>query len=1635
MRALTATGAPACRTSGTERRATSCRTAASGHCQNGFCCGSGDCCAQATDCPASYEFEPLCDDPSTCQGHRIDATCANNVCGSTNVDDDSACDAETVSDECGFFLSVTCDGEITQFEPACETTCESDVDCDPGAHCDGICIGNVDDGQLCDEDTDCSSNHCQNSHCCTAGDCCAEAADCPATYLSAAVCDDATTCNGHREDATCIGSVCGSTDVDDDSACDATVVANDCGPYTGATCNGEESQTPPVCPTACADDAGCDSFAHCDDVCLYDLGDGQSCDEDSDCTSGHCQNGYCCESGDCCSGIGDCGAAYWSDAVCDDAATCQGHRQDATCTDAICGSIDVDDDQACDTETLANGCGFFPDVYCSGALEQTAPACATSCVDDADCEEGGHCDDTCVIDLGAGSACDEDSDCLSGHCQNGFCCTAGDCCAAPADCPDAYRVAPVCDSATQCRGHRQDATCDTSTCGTVEVDDDSGCGTDVVSDECGAFASVTCSGLEDQQGGPSCPTTCELDEDCDAIAHCADGACAIDLADGLACVEDSDCVSGHCQNGYCCQEGDCCATGADCGDYVTDSICDDVANCQGHATVGACVSYSCVALEVPNDSACTAEDEANECGAFASVYCTGSATQGPPLCPLYCSTDDACDANAHCDESCVLDEANGAVCDEDSDCVSGHCQNGFCCDSGDCCAALSDCVESYTEAAVCDDAATCQGSRLDAVCTAATCGAVAVDDDSACDAQTLALDCSPYDPVYCTGVVTQSAPVCPTSCGTDADCVAQAHCDAGACAWDVALGGACDQDIDCGSGHCDNGVCCQSGDCCLTAEDCPAGYSSAPVCHDPASCQGNRKDAACDLDSYSCESLFVPDDSACDASTQSDGCGSFADVYCSGDVTQSAPTCPDECTTDEDCDADANCELAVCVPDSGNGGVCDTDGDCQSGHCDNGFCCDSGTCCSTGLDCPASFRADPTCDDASTCQGHRVVAHCIDGQCGSEDIDDDSACGGTVLVSDCGYYAAIYCDGYTVQTAQECPTSCLGDSQCDADAHCDGECVADVANGEACDESSDCQGGRCTNGFCCDSGSCCAQASDCPGSFSSPAVCNDGESCQGSRIDATCVDSICGQEEVGDDSACTDVYRADSCGPYPSVYCNGEAYQSTPACATSCTTHADCDEDAQCSDGACVADWSSGHSCTADEECQSGHCQNGFCCVLGDCCASAADCPASYTSASSCDTPSLCQGSRLSPVCTSNICGSVALDDDSACDATVEADACDYYDSVFCTGASAQSPPSCPSSCTTDADCDDAGFCDGGQCVVRLDVGGTCDRDDVCASGQCVDGICCSSQCDGVCERCDLPGSQGTCSPVPFGEDPDGECGIVGCEGYYSGWIDSVCYTAADAPATVVACDGERACQGPADVCTGRSADVPSSACGDARCQEPTPGTCDGATPGSCTNLTREETCGLGVCEVTQSVCDAGIYTSCTPGTPQVEACNDIDQDCNGFADNGIDGAVDIYEPNDSCSAHYDMGTVNEGSTKTWSATAYRTDMGNDPDFFRFYADEATHFCVIPGLPQSYSVTIVLTPPSSTGDCVNYDLYVYNDSCVLLDRSIHSSCTTDSVTYSWNGNCAVDDSKHFRIEMRPLSNWECVPYSMSAHMD
>jgi len=129
------------------------------------------------------------------------------------------------------------------------------------------------------------------------------------------------------------------------------------------------------------------------------------------------------------------------------------------------------------------------------------------------------------------------------------------------------------------------------------------------------------------------------------------------------------------------------------------------------------------------------------------------------------------------------------------------------------------------------------------------------------------------------------------------------------------------------------------------------------------------------------------------------------------------------------------------------------------------------------------------------------------------------------------------------------------------------------------------------------------------------------------------------------------------------------------------------------------------------------------------------------------------EASPGAPCASSGECGTLACVDgrccSSPCDGPCEACGADG----LCVPTPAGSlDPACP-----DTACDGQGAC-------ALRAGEACTTASQCVTGHCVDGVCCTSACEGTCEACQLS-ETGICAPIPAGEDPDGECGDLVCDG------------------------------------------------------------------------------------------------------------------------------------------------------------------------------------------------------------------------------------------------------------------------------
>jgi hypothetical protein len=523
---------------------------------------------------------------------------------------------------------------------------------------------------------------------------------------------------------------------------------------------------------------------------------------------------------------------------------------------------------------------------CSGS----SFACPSTCATIADCTAGNYCDTNsqCVSKEADGTACANDSDCVSNYCVDGFCCDT-----------------PCTDSCDACNVAGVQGTC--STVGDGNPGDP-------------ACAPYLCDGI-----GTACPNSCGGDADCSSGNYCKSGQCAAKEINGTSCGGANECASNNCVDGFCCDsqctascracnvaavEGTCSVVAAgsagnpSCLPYVCDggastcpAACADDTVC---ATGNYCKSGACSAKEV-NGTACTAANQcssgncvdgyccnascAGECqscnqtgieGActvlpFASTpggagcgnfLCNGSLTG----CPPSCSADAGCTTGNYCKNTvCSPKEGNGTACTGGNECQSGNCIDLFCCDNS-CAANCKACDVSGSEGTCSNVPAGNPGAPL----------------------------CAPF---LCSG-----GSLCPISCSTDANCSSGNFCNASnLCVAKLINGSACTTNSQCQTDFCIDGFCCDSA----CANDCDA----------------------CDINTFEGNCLERPKGAVGDAS-----CSPF---LCDG----IANTCPNSCTVNADCAGGFYCSGNACILKESNGTACSGPDTCASGNCVDGYCC------------------------------------------------------------------------------------------------------------------------------------------------------------------------------------------------------------------------------------------------------------------------------------------------------------------------------------------------------------------------------------------------------------------------------------------------------------------------------------------------------------------------------------------------------------------------------------------------------------------------------------------------------------------------------------------------------------------------
>ncbi len=354
---------------------------------------------------------------------------------------------------------------------------------------------------------------------------------------------------------------------------------------------------------------------------------------------------------------------------CASATQCQtGFCVDGVCCNTPCNEVC----EACTTALKGSG----TDGYCGAAAEGTDPhnTCANSRVGNPNsCGTDGFCSVSGVCRVYAyGTTCGANQ-CVAGSVQHPICNGVGTCAVAPVldDCASYQCQAGACK--TTCSGVQDcaaDAFCDTSTLPGKCVPD--------------KVLGAACSSASQCQSGYCADGVC-----CDALCGGTCQACSAALkatgASGFCgSVKEGTDPHDSCADSRAANPDSCGA----------DGVCSAGGTCRVYAYGTKCSPDECVAGSVQHQvcngvGTCTVAPVLDDC---APYECEPGAGADDGACKQTCASDADCFADAFCDTTslpaqCLLDKALAAECQSASECQSGFCADGLCCDSacaGDC---------------------------------------------------------------------------------------------------------------------------------------------------------------------------------------------------------------------------------------------------------------------------------------------------------------------------------------------------------------------------------------------------------------------------------------------------------------------------------------------------------------------------------------------------------------------------------------------------------------------------------------------------------------------------------------------------------------------------------------------------------------------------------------------------------------------------------------------------------------------------------------------------------------------------------------------------------------------------------------
>ena len=610
------------------------------------------------------------------------------------------------------------------------------------------------------------------------------------------------------------------------------------------------------------------------------------------------------------------------------------------------------------------------------------------------------------------------------------------------------------------------------------------------------------------------------------------------LSTGAPCGSNDQCTSGFCVDGYCCSEacqGACtfCGPANLVGGYARAGYCLPVS--QGlRDPHGVCAASTCVGSVWTPAATC---DGAGACVPSMPATCA-SHVCNPQTNSCSCEMDADCGSGIACQNGGCGLLALGQICAVDSECASHQCVEGVCCD-GACTGGCQTCTAQGSVGTCrlrsvgtsprdpadcpvdppssCGLDGTCDGSGacrqyFETTCAYGTCNGAVISGESRCDGEGQCLPapvtvCAPF---ACDATGDATTGSCFQSCTSNAQCATGSHCNVASGSCGVRPTSAvCTTDADCSSGHCTDGVCCntacrgacvdcnvagRSGTCTaisgsardphgICVDQGASGCGQNGTCNGLGGCADYPRDTQCLAPS--CAGNILSTAGSCDGS----GTCRSGSIHCDPFRCVDG-ACTANCQTDDDCASGSHCINGSCGA-KGPGLRCQSGSECASNVCADGVCCDSdcrGSCESCNLssspgrcttvafgspdphgECadngPAFCGTNGMCDGSGGCARYSLGTVCASETCAGGAYTPPSTCNlaGQCVTPDPLPCFPNVCDG------TRCFASCSNDTQCAPPSICINSSCGLKSDGASCSGDTECASGTCAQGICCNS--------------------------------------------------------------------------------------------------------------------------------------------------------------------------------------------------------------------------------------------------------------------------------------------------------------------------------------------------------------------------------------------------------------------------------------------------------------------------------------------------------------------------------------------------------------------------------------